>query len=112
MCIRDSSVTICVIDVRCGNNLTKVELCHVPPDNPLNPGTLCVSQTSVAMHLAHGDQLAACGTDHSCPPAVQAYASTVGSGPVLTNNGAPLLSTEDATLMNGNLLKETTLLAY
>jgi len=65
------------------------------------------------MHLAHGDQLAACGTDHSCPPAVPLFASNAGSGAVITNNAAQLTSlNDDATLMNGNLLKETTLYAY
>jgi hypothetical protein len=65
-CTETDDVTICVIDVRCGKKLDKVELCHVPDGNPLNAHTICVSVNSVAIHLAHGDQLAACGTDHSC----------------------------------------------
>lgn len=65
-CTATDSVIVCAIDVRCGKKLDKVELCHIPPDNPLNPQTLCVSVASVADHLAHGDMLAACGTDHSC----------------------------------------------
>ena len=59
-------MTICVIDVRCGNKLDKVELCHVPDEIGEEPVTICVSVNSVAKHLAHGDMLAACGTDHSC----------------------------------------------
>jgi len=74
-CVATNSVVICVIDVRCGNNLTKVELCHVPPDNPLNQATRCVNVSSVPFHLDHGDMLAACSTDHSCPPAMEALAA-------------------------------------
>ena len=70
-CIFSDDVLVCAIDVRCGNKLNKVEICHVPPDNEGNPQTLCVGLPSVAFHLAHGDQLAACGTDHDCPPAME-----------------------------------------
>jgi Zn-dependent metalloprotease len=65
-CTMTDTVIVCAIDVRCGKNLDKVELCHIPPDNPSNPITNCVGMASVAEHLAHGDMLAACGTDHSC----------------------------------------------
>jgi hypothetical protein len=65
-CTATDTVIVCAIDVRCGKNLDKVEICHIPPDNPLNPQTLCVGMASVADHLSHGDMLAACGTDHSC----------------------------------------------
>ncbi len=65
-CVAVDSVTICVIDVRCGNKLDKVEMCHVPEEDPLNVQTICVSVNSVAKHLAHGDMLAACGTVHDC----------------------------------------------
>jgi len=65
-CVETDEVKICVIDVRCGKKLNKVELCHVPNGNPSNEHTICVSVNAVASHLAHGDMLAACGTDHSC----------------------------------------------
>lgn len=68
-CIETDEVVICVIDVRCGNNLNKVEICHAPEENPENVQTLCVGLNAVADHLFHGDMLAACGTDHNCPPA-------------------------------------------
>ncbi len=67
-CIATDEVMICAIDVRCGNKLNKVEICHYPPDNPTNEATLCVGYNSVADHLSHGDQLAACGTITICPP--------------------------------------------
>jgi hypothetical protein len=65
-CSATDEVIVCAIDVRCGKKLDKVEICHIPPGNPSNPVTLCVSLAAVPEHLAHGDMLAACGTDHSC----------------------------------------------
>lgn len=65
-CTATDSVIVCAIDVRCGKKLDKVEICHIPPGNPGNPLTLCVAVSAVADHLAHGDMIAACGTDHSC----------------------------------------------
>jgi len=65
-CIETDEVKICVIDVRCGKKLDKVELCHIPPGNPNKAHTICVSVNAVATHLEHGDVLGACGIDHSC----------------------------------------------
>jgi Zn-dependent metalloprotease len=66
-CVATDEVKICVIDVRCGKKLDKVEICHFPPGSPSNKSqTLCVALQAVETHLAHGDQLAACGTDHNC----------------------------------------------
>ena len=65
-CTATDTVIVCAIDVRCGKDLNKVEICHIPPGDPTNPKTLCVALVSVATHLAHGDMLASCGTDHSC----------------------------------------------
>lgn len=74
------TVRICVIDVRCGNNLNKVEICHFPPDNPDNPYTLCVGLNSVEEHLSHGDSLAACGTDRSCPDGTKRAIAALDNG--------------------------------
>ncbi|MEK7255325.1 MAG: T9SS type A sorting domain-containing protein, partial [Bacteroidota bacterium] len=52
-------VTVEVVDVRCGNNMNKVNICHNPSGNS---NTLCVAQSAVPAHLAHGDYLGACGT--------------------------------------------------
>ncbi|MBW6461410.1 MAG: T9SS type A sorting domain-containing protein [Bacteroidales bacterium] len=65
-CTFEASTRVCVIDVRCGKNLDKVALCHCPPGNPNNCKTLCIGMDDVAEHLAHGDLLAPCGTDHNC----------------------------------------------
>lgn len=65
-CISDSSTTasylLKVVDVRCGNDLKKVVLCHVPPGNPRNPQTLCIAPSAVPAHLDKhpGDCLGPC----------------------------------------------------
>jgi hypothetical protein len=57
-----SMITINTIDVRCGQNLQKVVLCHVPPGNPGNPQTLCIAPSAVPAHLSNhpGDCLGPC----------------------------------------------------
>ncbi len=47
----------------CGNNDNKVLLCHVPPGNPANAHTICISPNAVAAHLENhpGDQCGPCG---------------------------------------------------
>lgn len=57
---------VCVIDVRCGNKLDKVLVCHCPPGNPDKCKTLCLTKSEVHSHLLHGDLLGPCGIDHSC----------------------------------------------
>jgi len=54
--------TIYVVDVRCGHDLKKVVLCHVPPGNPGNPQTLCIAPSAVPAHLSNhpGDCLGPC----------------------------------------------------
>jgi hypothetical protein len=54
-CQATSTVKVEVIDVRCGNKMDKVSICH-------NGNTLCVSPNAVPAHLAHGDKLGTCGT--------------------------------------------------
>jgi hypothetical protein len=67
-CTFTDTVLICVIDVRCGNNLDKVTLCHNTGSNTNPTNTLCVALPAAVNHIAHGDQLAACGTIKTCPP--------------------------------------------
>jgi len=33
----------------------KVEICHIPPDDPANFHTIKVSETALSAHAAHGD---------------------------------------------------------
>lgn len=55
-------VTINVVDIRCGNDLKKVTLCHVPDGNSGNPQTLCIPVSAVQTHLKNhpGDCLGSC----------------------------------------------------
>jgi uncharacterized delta-60 repeat protein len=48
-----SSVVVKVIDVRCGNGLKKVLVCHKGKD-------LCIAEVAVEEHLRHGDVLGSC----------------------------------------------------
>ncbi|GGG51973.1 hypothetical protein GCM10011378_30290 [Hymenobacter glacieicola] len=54
-CTATKSITLQVVDVRCGNENDGVSVCH-------NGKILCVSDNAVAAHLAHGDQLGNCST--------------------------------------------------
>ncbi|HRO98663.1 MAG TPA: hypothetical protein PLN54_04455 [Flavobacteriales bacterium] len=63
-CMAMDSVFVNVVDVRCGNNNNKVLVCHIPPGNPANAHTICISENGVPAHLAHGCVLGACA-----PPA-------------------------------------------
>jgi hypothetical protein len=38
----------------------KVQVCHVPPDNPANFHTITISEDALEDHLAHGDLAGAC----------------------------------------------------
>ena len=49
-----------VVDVHCGNNNSKVLICHN------GTHTLCLSPSAIPDHLSHGDQLGTCGTN-PCP---------------------------------------------
>ncbi|HEX8327154.1 MAG TPA: T9SS-dependent M36 family metallopeptidase [Hymenobacter sp.] len=53
LCTRTATVTINVIDVRCGNKLDKVQVCH-------KGKVLCIAASGVADHLAHGDMVGEC----------------------------------------------------
>jgi hypothetical protein len=63
-CPSDSPACVVVgtADIRCGQNLQKVILCHVPPGNPGNPQTLCIAWSAVPAHLGNhpGDCLGPC----------------------------------------------------
>ncbi len=52
-------------DFPCGEGDNKVLLCHVPPGNPGNEQTICISQKAVPAHLANheGDHCGPCDLD-------------------------------------------------
>jgi hypothetical protein len=60
-CTSTCSVTINVVDVRCGHKMDKVLVCH--RTNGVNQwNNICISSNAVATHLAHGDYLGTCTT--------------------------------------------------
>lgn len=61
-CSETNSILVNVIDIRCGNNLDKVQVCKVPPGNPENTIELCISKSAIATHLSRGSYLGTCST--------------------------------------------------
>lgn len=59
-CVDTDEVTVVVNDVRCGKKGDKVLVCHIPPGNPENAHTICISENAVPAHLEHGDYLGEC----------------------------------------------------
>ena len=62
-CSATDSVFVNVVDVHCGASGNKVLVCHIPPGNPGNAHTICISENAVPAHLAHGCQLGPCSAD-------------------------------------------------
>lgn len=52
-CSRTDDVTVYVNDVRCGNKMDKVKVCH-------NGEEICIAAEAVDAHLKHGDTLDTC----------------------------------------------------
>jgi SprB repeat/Secretion system C-terminal sorting domain len=59
-CQSTCSVTINVVDVRCGKDLQKVMVCHKVDNHTWHQ--LCISASDVDDHLKHGDYLGACSS--------------------------------------------------
>lgn len=55
-CLAEASMTINVVDIRCGSNPNKVLMCHRCQD----AHTICINESSVQSHLDHGDYLGDC----------------------------------------------------
>ena len=52
-CSRSDDITVFVNDVRCGNNMDKVKVCHKGKE-------ICIAAEAVQAHLNHGDSLGSC----------------------------------------------------
>jgi len=59
-CISAITESLEVPNNKCGNNNSKVIICHLPPGNPNNGQTLCISPSAISAHLAHGDYCGPC----------------------------------------------------
>ena len=55
-CTATASITIAVVDVRCGNNMDDVIVCH----RCQNAHSICIGASAVQAHLNHGDYLGEC----------------------------------------------------
>lgn len=77
-CTASATVRVCVIDVRCGQKLDKVVICHKTGSltNPFE--TVCVDIKAAKSHfkLHPGDQLAACGTAKICDGTLELLAES------------------------------------
>ena len=67
---------------KCGNKLNKVLICHVPPGNPSNAQTICISKNAVSTHVPNhgGDYLGSCfhiGCDQGLITSEDQNASTI-----------------------------------
>ena len=83
-CEDTDDVVVEVMDVRCGKKNKKVLICHVPPGNPGNAHTICVSANAVPDHLAHGDYLGECTNGPNKPttePVTESLQVTVAPNP-------------------------------
>lgn len=60
----------------CDEDKGKISVCHIPPGNPENRHTICISPKAVAAHLAnHGDYIGECdqvSCDDYSPAAIEA----------------------------------------
>lgn len=59
-CSASTSVTINVLDVRCGNKNDKILMCHKTGSSSNQWTQICVSTHAVGTHLDHGDKLGSC----------------------------------------------------
>lgn len=91
-CTVNSGSTVSVLN-RCGKKNHKVVICHVPPGNPNNPQTICISQNALNPHLATTWDLH--GGDY-CGPC-----STIGSGNVTSS----LILAEDTDFGNNSFIR-------
>ena len=47
-------------DFPCGNRAQNVQVCHIPPGNPGNANTICISPNALDTHFRHGDYCGPC----------------------------------------------------
>lgn len=105
-CIDVDSIFVNVVDVRCGNNPNnqKVLVCHVPPGNPSNEHTICISENAVAAHLSHGCYLGTCASDTAqIAPSPNNLMVAVAPNPVLSS-GWVSISSEVEQVVNIRLV--------
>lgn len=93
LCVASDSVFVKVVDVRCGNNLNKVLVCHVPPGNPANAHTICISANGVPAHLDHGCHLGTCTAEVDSIGSSEEVQLMISPNPLTTSSTVTVLST-------------------
>ena len=71
----------------------KTTVCHIPPGNPANEHTICVGNSAVPAHLAHGDHLGSCCAGKTPPPGGSPDGGSGGGGGGAGGGGFPDMST-------------------
>ena len=64
-CLSDDTIAVANGYTAGGSELCrdgKIPICHIPPGNPSNRHTLCISPAALPAHMSHGD------TEGPCPP--------------------------------------------
>jgi hypothetical protein len=86
---------------KCGNN--KVYICHLPPGNPNNKQTLCVSYNAITAHMNHGDYLGGCD-EAKCNGSLKSNGEQrLIDGEILSNNfSSVLIGNEFEVIPNPN----------
>ncbi|RZL16271.1 MAG: T9SS type A sorting domain-containing protein, partial [Hymenobacter sp.] len=74
-CTATATVTLTVVDVRCGNKNDKVTVCH-------KGSPLCIADNAVAAHLNHGDQLGDCAASSQSARAIALADDDSATGPL------------------------------
>ena len=79
-------LALCTSGVQAGGN-TKVQVCHIPPDNLLKLHTIKISEKALSNHLAHGDIPGACD-ENSLDVNLQILAINDFHGNIATSSGS------------------------
>lgn len=107
-CTTEASVTVNAVDVSCGKNGDKVQVCHIPPGNNGNPQNICISANAVPAHIdqsighSSGCHLGLCGAVDPCSGL--APASNQVKSAVIEMEGTPKMIVYPSVLVDDTKL--------
>jgi Dictyostelium (slime mold) repeat len=80
----------------------KIQICHIPPDDPGNFHTIIVSEKAATAHLAHGDLLGACDIDAEtrCDDENPCTIDAFLPGTLICDNSQPIDCSDDSSCTN------------
>jgi hypothetical protein len=93
-CSAPAFIEIKIVDVRCGNDSSKVMVCH-------NGKVICIDLGSVQDHLNHGDRLNSCDTVTGIADTLIAGSNTAGYVTVYPNPAFDILNVQVGKLESG-----------